>query len=969
MVVSGTLQSTAPGGSFTVRAGTLTLSGGRIRAIGTSGFAGGNLTLQVTGALVLSGSGPTLDVSGATNGGLLDVTAGSIDVRAGSVAADGTGSGACGGAIFLRATGGPLLLSAPVRATGQLFCAGGFMNLSGDSVTVATTLNASGGDFPSGIQLTANTGNVTVTSAGALKANGEQIELGDGGDGGPVAILAESGAVSLQGSITVTGATPEGAAGEVVIVAGGNVDIAATISAEGNGGGSDGGTVEIDAGGNVTIAGHVRAGGGSEAGGGEIDVRADGEIAIASGKLVQASGGSFGGGAITLRDASRIDVAGTLDARGAVGNGGFVTLETCRATVSGTLDSGAGGGGASGANTITAGVVEVTSSGRLLATPCGSGACNAVTLTAGAPAIDPLAVASPAPSVSIDPQLAACCGNATIEPGETCDDGGGSGCDGCSHLCQVETTPPCPSDGNECTRDCSPSAGCTYQPRTGQACSDDGNSCTSDVCAPGAACIHPPRVCNDGVACTVDSCVNGVGCVATPDDARCDDTESCTSDTCVATGCVHATAPDGAPCSDGSACTTEDACAGGVCTPQGPPLHCDDQNSCTADSCAAAIGCLYDEQPGLCPCSSATGPEPAGTACADGDDCSQDDRCDGSGACVAGPSCPDDGNACTTETCIHLGATDLCLALDTACVVDCGATPDGTPCSDGSACTTGECQGGTCAATPVPCGDGDRCTGADYCLAPIGCRSGAPPLDEPTCTPAEGLDAFVCYGAKTDRTGPPFAPVFGLPVEDRFGSATADVRKRAGLCLPANVAGNDPGAPAHPDKLGGYLVRLRDVVASGASRTALPVQSAFGTQRLDLKKIEGALEPAAFDATTPPGPPVPPDPDHFTCYKATITPGDAKFAPVFALPVEDALGPLTIDVVRPTRLCSPVDVNGSDPTAPLHPLQLLCFRVRSSSGTPRFVKRRGVWIGTELGTGRLDATSLKELCVPATLPP
>lgn len=45
VVVSGTLQSTAPGGSFTVRAGTLTLSGGRIRAIGTSGFAGGNLTL------------------------------------------------------------------------------------------------------------------------------------------------------------------------------------------------------------------------------------------------------------------------------------------------------------------------------------------------------------------------------------------------------------------------------------------------------------------------------------------------------------------------------------------------------------------------------------------------------------------------------------------------------------------------------------------------------------------------------------------------------------------------------------------------------------------------------------------------------------------------------------------------------------------------------------------------------------
>ena len=972
VVLSGTLQSATTGGSFTVRAGSLTLSAGKIRSVGPTGTAGGSVTVEVAGPLVLTGSGPTLDASGAANGGVVSVTAASIDVQSGSIAADGTGSGACGGAIFLTATGGPLVLAAPVHATGNLLCAGGFLNLSGDDVTVSSTLNVSGGDFPGGIALTANTGDVTVTSAGALKASGEQIELGDGGDGGAIAIAAESGAVVLQGAITTDGATPEGAAGEVSIVAGGNVSVTATISAQGNGGGSDGGVVEIDAGGDVAIAGSVRVGGGSDAGGGEVDVRADGAIAVAAGKLVQASGGSFGGGAITLRDASRIDVAGTLEARGAVGNGGFVTLQSCRATVSGTLDTGAGGGGTSGANAITAGIVTVTSSGRLFATPCGgglAGGCNALTLTAGAPSIDPLAVANPLPELTIDPQLAACCGNATVEPGESCDDGNGVGCDGCSHLCQLETTPACPSDGNECTQDCSPTAGCTYAPRTGQSCGDDGNACTADVCNGAAACTHPPRVCNDGVACTVDACVDGVGCVATPEDARCNDAESCTSDHCSATGCTHANAPDGTACSDGSACTTEDACTNGVCTAQGPALRCDDDDPCTDDSCIPTLGCHFAEQPSRCPCSTGTGPAPAGTACADGDDCSQDDRCDGAGSCVPGPTCPDDGNACTTETCVPFGVAELCLAIDGACVADCSGQSDGTPCSDGSACTTGECQGGACAPTPVPCGDGDRCTGADYCLDSIGCRSGAPPLGEPMCTASDGLDAFVCYGAKVDRSGPPFERIYGVRVDDRFGSARADVLKHDGLCLPANVAGSSPAAPAHPDKLGGYRVRLRDAVPSGASRSAVSVQSALGTLRLDLKKIDGALVPAAIDPATLPGPPVPPDPDRFACYKVAITRGDPKFVPVFGVPLEDAFGALLVDVARPTRLCSPVDVSNADPGAPEHTGQLLCFQARTSSGTPRFVKRSGVWLGSELGPAKLDVSGLEELCVPATIPP
>jgi TolB-like protein len=58
-----------------------------------------------------------------------------------------------------------------------------------------------------------------------------------------------------------------------------------------------------------------------------------------------------------------------------------------------------------------------------------------------------------------------------------------------------------------------------------------------------------------------------------------------------------------------------------------------------------------------------------------------------------------------------------------------------------------------------------------------------------------------------------------------------------------------------------------------------------------------------------------------------------------------------------------------DPTAPGHAGQLLCFQIRTSSGTPRFVKRSGLWLGSELGSEKLNVSSLEELCVPATILP
>jgi cysteine-rich repeat protein len=105
--------------------------------------------------------------------------------------------------------------------------------------------------------------------------------------------------------------------------------------------------------------------------------------------------------------------------------------------------------------------------------------------------------------------LDSACGDGRIGPGETCDDGGTSGADGCSATCQLEAGWTCsavPSvctsicgdgmavgseacdDGNRLAGDCcSPSC----EPEVGSPCADDGNPCSNDVCDASGICTHP----------------------------------------------------------------------------------------------------------------------------------------------------------------------------------------------------------------------------------------------------------------------------------------------------------------------------------------------------------------------------------------------------------------------------------------------------------------------------------------------
>ncbi len=174
---------------------------------------------------------------------------------------------------------------------------------------------------------------------------------------------------------------------------------------------------------------------------------------------------------------------------------------------------------------------------------------------------------------------------------------------------------------------CKPTQGCVVAPRAaGTACSD-GDACTAkDACAAGA-CAGAAVNCDDGNACTADACDAKLGCGHKPAPGPCDDGNACTTadpcqgsvcaagkavscddkafctvESCVPSkGCVvDKTSHHGLACdADGSLCTEADACNQGACEP-GASLDCDDKNPCTADTCAASVGCKHsataDEQ-------------------------------------------------------------------------------------------------------------------------------------------------------------------------------------------------------------------------------------------------------------------------------------------------------------------------------------------------------------------------------------
>ena len=268
----------------------------------------------------------------------------------------------------------------------------------------------------------------------------------------------------------------------------------------------------------------------------------------------------------------------------------------------------------------------------------------------------------------------------------------------------------------------------------GTTCDDDGNACTQDSCQAGT-CAHlawnDGTACNDGNACTqTDTCQSGACIGSNPVTCafndQCHDAGTCNP----ATGmCSNPAKTDGTNCNDGNACTQTDSCQAGVCSGSNPV------------TCTASDQCHF---PGTCNPSTGICSNPAspnGTACNDGDACSQTDTCQ--------------AGFCTGANPVTCSALDQCHMPGT-CDPSIGicsnpAKADGTPCSDGNACTqTDACQSGTCIGNnPV------LCTALDACHSVGTCNLATGVCSNPTSPDCGQLFANGSFETGTSGVAPP----------------------------------------------------------------------------------------------------------------------------------------------------------------------------------------------------------------------
>ncbi len=274
-------------------------------------------------------------------------------------------------------------------------------------------------------------------------------------------------------------------------------------------------------------------------------------------------------------------------------------------------------------------------------------------------------------------------------------------CDGDGNEESIEDNDDLPDDNNVCTQDvCTSGVPSNPNEMAGTTCGTDlicdGSGqcvgCTAASQCPGSDTDCQTRTCDMGACdfayqpmgtvtsiqvtgdCQQNQC-DGMGVIVSVDldtDVPAPDMNDCTIAAC--NGGMPAQAPvmDGAGCNDGSACTQTDTCQSGVCQGANPVV-------CTpSDQCHDAGTC--DPMTGVC----SDPPAPDDTSCDDGDGCTQTDTCQ-SGVCEG-----DDPVVCMPSDECHIAGA--CQSGTGVCTDP--SAPDGTP------CTGGECNAGTCVPFP-----------------------------------------------------------------------------------------------------------------------------------------------------------------------------------------------------------------------------------------------------------------------------
>lgn len=262
----------------------------------------------------------------------------------------------------------------------------------------------------------------------------------------------------------------------------------------------------------------------------------------------------------------------------------------------------------------------------------------------------------------------------------------------------------------------------------------------------------------------------------------------------------------------------------------------------------------------------------------------------------------------------------------------------------------------------------DLVTGPDGALYYASFNTGQVRRVASASTPPTDLDDYLCYKAALAPGEARLPRGTSLVLADEFrGATTFGVQGVASFCNPAVRDGDPAIAPATHHE--GF--RARPV--AGTPRWQPEVHLAlddFGILGLTVLSTDGLLVPSS-SADGPGGAPAPPADgvDHFECWKVKMAPGSAAFVPPADPVVQDSVFATaqSLRVVKPTRVCNPVSVDGSPIARP--GAHLVCYQVRLAPGSPRFERRTVSTANSLYGSDVLGLTSVQELCIAALVDP
>ena len=324
------------------------LRGGIESGLGTPSSVAGDIKLNATGNILISGSGGignSVRVDSIGRGGNIDIQAGTFSLQDNAqIQASTVGTGNTGnidirvaGAADISGTG--TAISSAVRSSGQ--GNGGNITIDAGSVSLRDAAQVTTSTFGLG-----NVGNVKVKAKNAINLTGadttifSSVEAGGVGNGGTIDLNATNLSISSGAELSAS-TRGQGKAGNVVVNVRDTVSLSGLITSNVNAGGmGNGGSIDINAtnlfltnGGQIQSS-TFRAADTQPAGRGDagnINVKATGAVDISGTKNGLSSG-----------------IFSLIDA-GTIGTGGNITIEAGSVSLrSGTLDTSTDGTGNAG---------------------------------------------------------------------------------------------------------------------------------------------------------------------------------------------------------------------------------------------------------------------------------------------------------------------------------------------------------------------------------------------------------------------------------------------------------------------------------------------------------------------------------------------------------------------------------------------------------------------------------------------